>query len=63
ITDDQIWNDNPEKVFGLREDFAEKYPATTAAAIDIWIWIGFFSRNFIRITTRQVLKIDSGEPW
>ncbi len=33
ITDDQIWNDNPEKVFGLREDFAEKYPATTAALL------------------------------
>ncbi len=33
ITDDQIWNDNPEKVFGIREDFAEKYPATTAAML------------------------------
>ncbi len=33
ITDDQIWNDNPEKVFGLRKDFAEKYPATTAAML------------------------------
>jgi len=33
ITDDEIWNDNPEKVFGLRKDFAEKYPATTAALL------------------------------
>ncbi|MBV1917116.1 MAG: ABC transporter substrate-binding protein [Sphingomonadaceae bacterium] len=33
ITDDQIWNDNPEKVFSLRKDFAEKYPATTAAML------------------------------
>lgn len=33
ITDHEIWNDNPEKVFGLREDFAEKYPATTAALL------------------------------
>ena len=33
ITDDQIWNDNPEKVFGMREDFAERYPATTAAVL------------------------------
>ena len=33
ITDDEIWHDNPEKVFGLREDFAEKYPATTAAML------------------------------
>ncbi|HSG33969.1 MAG TPA: CmpA/NrtA family ABC transporter substrate-binding protein [Sphingomonadaceae bacterium] len=33
ITDDQIWDDNPETVFGLRKDFAEKYPATTAALL------------------------------
>lgn len=33
ITDDQIWHDNPEKVFGLRKDFAEKYPGTTAALL------------------------------
>ncbi|MEZ5708544.1 MAG: CmpA/NrtA family ABC transporter substrate-binding protein [Blastomonas sp.] len=33
ITDDEIWHDNPEKVLGLRKDFAEKYPATTAAMI------------------------------
>ena len=33
ITDHQIWNDNPEKVFGLRKDFAEQYPATTAAML------------------------------
>lgn len=33
ITDDQIWHDNPEKVLGLRKDFAEKYPATTLALL------------------------------
>ncbi len=33
ITDHQIWNDNPEKVLGLRKDFAEQYPATTAALL------------------------------
>jgi len=33
VTDDQIWHDNPEKVLGLRKDFAEKYPATTAALL------------------------------
>ena len=33
ITDDEIWHDNPEKVLGLRKDFAEKYPATTAAML------------------------------
>ena len=30
---DQIWHDNPEKVLGLRKDFAERYPATTAALL------------------------------
>ncbi|OGS51085.1 MAG: nitrate ABC transporter substrate-binding protein [Erythrobacter sp. RIFCSPHIGHO2_12_FULL_63_10] len=33
ITDDEIWHDNPEKVLGLRKDFAEKYPVTTVAMI------------------------------
>jgi len=33
VTDDQIWHDNPEKVLGLRKDFADKYPATTAAML------------------------------
>ncbi len=33
ITDDEIWHLNPEKVLGLRKDFAEKYPRTTAALL------------------------------
>jgi len=33
ITDDQIWHLNPEKVLGLRKDFAERYPATTTALL------------------------------
>lgn len=33
ITDDQIWHDNPEKVLGLRKEFAEKYPGTTKALL------------------------------
>ncbi len=33
ITDDQIWRLNPEKVFGLRADFAEENPETTAAIV------------------------------
>jgi nitrate/nitrite transport system substrate-binding protein len=31
ITDYEIWKDNPEKVFGIRADFAQKYPNTTLA--------------------------------
>lgn len=33
ITDHDIWNYNPEKVLGIREDFAAQYPATTAAML------------------------------
>ena len=29
ITDYQIWKNNPEKVFGITAEFAEKYPNTT----------------------------------
>jgi len=29
VTDYEIWKNNPEKVFGLTADFAEKYPNTT----------------------------------
>jgi nitrate/nitrite transport system substrate-binding protein len=33
ITDEQIWRNNPEKVFGLRKDFAEKNPETVKALL------------------------------
>ncbi|QIR13848.1 CmpA/NrtA family ABC transporter substrate-binding protein [Shewanella aestuarii] len=29
VTDYEIWKDNPEKVFGITEEFAQKYPNTT----------------------------------
>mgnify|MGYP006171052857 CR=1 FL=1 len=52
ITDDEIWHDNPEKVLGLRADFAEKYPATTAALIIVMpttqrpvFWVPVMSRS------------------
>lgn len=31
ITDHEIWKNNPEKVFGITAEFAEKYPNTTVA--------------------------------
>lgn len=31
ITDYEIWKNNPEKVFGITAEFAEKYPKTTLA--------------------------------
>src|SRR3546814_8440591 len=33
VTDDQIQRLNPEKVLGLRKDFADKYPNTTKALL------------------------------
>jgi nitrate/nitrite transport system substrate-binding protein len=33
ITDDEIFHDNPEKVFGMTADFAEKSPKTTEAIL------------------------------
>ena len=33
ITDYEIWKNNPEKVFGVREDWAEKYPKTHKAVL------------------------------
>jgi nitrate/nitrite transport system substrate-binding protein len=33
ITDHEIWKLNPEKVLGLRKDWAEQYPGTTTALL------------------------------
>jgi nitrate/nitrite transport system substrate-binding protein len=33
ISDNGIWKDNPEKVFGMREDFYKKYPNTTVRIV------------------------------
>ncbi len=33
ITDYEIWKNNPEKVFGITKEFAEKYPDTTTAVV------------------------------
>ena len=43
ITDYEIWKNNPEKVFGITAEFAEKYPNTTTrlvrAMIRAAIWL------------------------
>ena len=43
ITDYEIWKNNPEKVFGITAEFAEKYPNTTTrlvrALIRAAIWL------------------------
>jgi len=33
ITDHEIWNNNPEKVFGMRADFAARHPQTVLAVV------------------------------
>lgn len=33
VTDYEIWKDNPEKVFGISSEFAEKYPNTTVRLV------------------------------
>lgn len=33
ITDYEIWKNNPEKVFGITEEFAEEYPNTTVRMV------------------------------
>jgi nitrate/nitrite transport system substrate-binding protein len=33
VTDYEIWKYNPEKVFGITEEFAEKYPNTTVRVV------------------------------
>ncbi|MEM7519666.1 MAG: CmpA/NrtA family ABC transporter substrate-binding protein [Pseudomonadota bacterium] len=33
ITDYQLWNNNPEKVFGITKEFSEEFPNTTKAVV------------------------------
>ncbi len=40
ITDYEIWKNNPEKVFGITKDFAEKYPNTTTRMVKALIRAG-----------------------
>lgn len=37
ITDYEIWKDNPEKVFGMTDEFTKKYPNTTARIVKAMI--------------------------
>lgn len=37
ITDYEIWKNNPEKVFGITKEFAEKYPNTTVRMVKAMI--------------------------
>ncbi|TJY58405.1 ABC transporter substrate-binding protein [Sinimarinibacterium sp. CAU 1509] len=58
ITDYEIWKDNPEKVFGIRADFAEKYPITTKAVTKALIRAAYWldeNNNANRMEAVQML--------
>jgi len=59
ITDYEIWKNNPEKVFGIRADFASKYPNTTKAMTKALIraahWLDA-KNNANRMEASQILS-------
>ncbi|MFP5304903.1 MAG: CmpA/NrtA family ABC transporter substrate-binding protein [Gammaproteobacteria bacterium] len=62
ITDYEIWKDNPEKVFGIRADFAEKYPNTTKALTKALIRAAYWldeNDNANRMEAVQILAKPS----
>ncbi|MDT8399871.1 MAG: CmpA/NrtA family ABC transporter substrate-binding protein [Pseudomonadales bacterium] len=40
ITDDEIWHNNPEKVFGMTQAFTEQYPNTTVRIVKAMLRAG-----------------------
>ncbi|MCI0749195.1 MAG: ABC transporter substrate-binding protein [Nevskiales bacterium] len=59
ITDYEIWKDNPEKVFGIREDFAVKYPNTTKALVKALIRAAYWldeGNNKNRMEAVQIIS-------
>ncbi|MDD3761862.1 MAG: CmpA/NrtA family ABC transporter substrate-binding protein [Nevskiales bacterium] len=59
ITDYEIWKDNPEKVFGIRADFAEKYPNTTKALVKAMIRAAYWLDQNNNANRAEAVKILS----
>ncbi|MDT0498139.1 CmpA/NrtA family ABC transporter substrate-binding protein [Algiphilus sp. W345] len=59
ITDYEIWKNNPEKVFGIREDFAEKYPNTTKAIVKALIRAAYWLDQNNNANREEAVKIIS----
>lgn len=57
ITDYEIWQNNPEKVFGVREDFAEKYPNTHKAILKALIRAAAWLDAGDNANRREAVKI------
>jgi nitrate/nitrite transport system substrate-binding protein len=59
ITDYQIWKDNPEKVFGITAEFAEKYPKTTLALTKALIRAAIWLDENDNANRKEAVKILS----
>ena len=59
ITDYEIWKNNPEKVFGIREDFAEKYPNTTKAIVKALIRAAYWLDENDNANREEAVEIIS----
>jgi nitrate/nitrite transport system substrate-binding protein len=57
ITDYEIWKDNPEKVFGIKKEFAEKYPNTTARMVKALIRAGKWLDEENNKNRKEAVKI------
>ena len=59
ITDYEIWKNNPEKVFGVREDWAKKYPNTHQAVIKALIRAAYWLDQDDNANRMEAAKIIS----
>ncbi|MGH1352575.1 MAG: CmpA/NrtA family ABC transporter substrate-binding protein [Methyloligellaceae bacterium] len=59
ITDYEIWKNNPEKVFGIRADFAKKYPNTTKALVKALIRAAIWLDENNNANRKEAVKILS----
>lgn len=59
VTDDQIWKNNPEKVFGVTNEFAEKYPNTHLALVKALIRAGQWLDENNNANRAEAVKILS----
>lgn len=59
ITDNEIWKNNPEKVFGVREDWAQKYPNTHKAVIKALIRAAYWLDEGNNKNRKEAVEIIS----
>ncbi len=59
ITDYEIWKNNPEKVFGITREFAEKYPNTTVRIVKALIRAAYWLDENNNANRTDAVKILS----